>query len=383
MTPVRIGMLGIGQRGLQHLAELWNLQAAGAVRIVGLCDAWPDNLCAEKIRSFVPEYSPLSIQTFSSFQSMMSECEMDAVYFCLPRSVHDGEVIAAARAGLHVFVEKPMSLFLDEALQMDDAIRNAGVIGAAGFQQRYYDQNEAARDFLADKRLVMLSSSSHGSLESHSTKHTHTEEVGGPANRVWTANFAWSGSAVVEAGIHTVDLMRFWAGDIDWVQAAYVSRDPDDIENDGDNPYVSVVTLGFRCGAIGTLHFSKLRRVFRGTGEQLVLWDHGHLSFEPDGPVAYYYDGPYPPPAAPDPGQLRHPVPVEGSKSSMSGINQAFVDAVASGETAGLRSLFSQSMNSLFAVLAANASHSLNGERIGLAAFANHKKYASFRARPS
>jgi|GEM_PF-2785606 len=141
-----------------------------------------------------------------------------------------------------------------------------------------------------------MSATSHGTLESHSVKHTHTEETGGPANRVWTANMAWSGTVIVEAGIHPLDRFRYWGGDIAWVQAAYVPRAADDIENGGDNPYVCSATFGFENGGIATLMYSKLRRVFHHDGHEIVLWDHDHIKWESEGPVAYYYDGPYPPP---------------------------------------------------------------------------------------
>ncbi|MBT5877383.1 MAG: Gfo/Idh/MocA family oxidoreductase [Candidatus Latescibacteria bacterium] len=383
MDPIRVGMLGIGQRGLQHLQELWRMQDDGRIKICALCDAWSDNLDTTKIRSFVAEYRDDSVRKYTSFETMLSEASLDALYVCLPPAVHNHEVIAAAQAGIHVFVEKPMSLYYDEARDMDAAIAASGVISTAGFQLRYSHQNTVVRDFLTNKRIVMLSSSSHAALESHSTKHTHTEEVGGPSNRVWTANFSWSGSAVVEAGIHTVDLMRYWAGDIDWVQATYVPRDPSDIENDGDNPYACVVNLGFESGAVGTLHFSKLRRVFRGIGDQLILWDHGQLAFEQDGPAAYYYDGPYPPTEAPVPETLRHPLLSGEDFTTPAGINETFIEAIEKGDQRLLKSPFRQSMNSLAAVLAANASHEIGGQRINLKAFAEDEAYRLHRTKPS
>jgi len=49
---VRVGILGVGQRGLQHLATLWSIKTDYPLKIVGLCDAWPDNLATEKIMQF-------------------------------------------------------------------------------------------------------------------------------------------------------------------------------------------------------------------------------------------------------------------------------------------------------------------------------------------
>ena len=56
MTQLRVGILGVGQRGLQHLGELCSLQKAGLIRVTALCDAWADNLSTSKIQSYIPEY---------------------------------------------------------------------------------------------------------------------------------------------------------------------------------------------------------------------------------------------------------------------------------------------------------------------------------------
>ena len=380
-SPVRVGILGVGQRGLQHLRVLWDMQSQSQVQVTALCDAWKDNLSEAKIQRFVPGYRGDVTETHTSFEHMLAGKTIDALYICLPPGVHNGEVVAAAQAGVHVFVEKPMSLYYDEALDMERAIRTSGVISTAGFQQRYDYRFEGVRDFLKGRRIVLLSSTSHGALESHSVKHTHTEEVGGPSNRVWTANLEWSGSAVVESGIHTVDSMRYWCGDIDWVQAVYVPRDEADTEQGGNNPYVCVVTLGFHNGAIGTLHISKLRRVFHSDGSQIILWDRGHLKFEQDGPAAYYYDGPYPPEHSPAVDQIRHPIPTPPCNDSLTAINRAFISAIATNDPTMIRSGFSEAMNSLAAVLAANVSHALHGERIDLHRFAHDERYMAFRQR--
>jgi len=151
------------------------------------------------------------------------------------------------------------------------------------------------------------------------------------------------------------------------------------IENDGDNPCVCVVNFGFRNGAVGTLHISKLRRVFHGSGDQIILWDHGHISFDSDGPVAHYYDGPYPLEQPPAPAETRHPVLTKAHNDPLGGINQVFINAIADNRPESIKSPFSEAMNSLAAVLAANLSHELEGERIELQRFAKDERYHSFR----
>lgn len=339
------------------------------MRLVALADAWEQNLAPEKLARHVPGFCPDDLRMTTAFDRLLEEGDLDALYVAIPPGCHDGEVIRAARAGVHLFVEKPMSLRMREALEMERAIREAGVIATVGFQQRYEARNVVARDFLADKRIVLLTEISHGSLEAHSVKHTPTEALGGPPNRVWAANRDWSGSTVVEAGIHSLDLMRFWCGDVVWVQAAYVERDAEEIVDGADNPYAYVVTFGFENGAVGSLLISRLRKVFHHEGSRRVLWRHGHLAWEGSNLVAYGYDGPYPPPGLPGPDAVRRVLPLPRKPDPLEAIHRAFLRAVATGDPSGLHSTFSGSLNSLAAVLAANESHRRHGVRIAIERF--------------
>jgi predicted dehydrogenase len=381
--PTRVGIIGLGQRGLQHLGALWKLQSEGLVKVAALIDAFEDNLAETKIQGYVDGFQIDGIHTSTDFEQTLAEVPLDAIYFALPPGVHNGEIIQAANAGVHIFAEKPMSLYLNEAIDMERAIQENGVISTSGFQQRYDARYEAVQKFLSDKQPVMTTIIGNGSLEGHSIKHTKTEILGGPANRVWTANYEWSGASVVEGGIHQTDLMRYWFGDISWVEANYIHRDASDIVDGGDNPYAYSVRYGFECGCIANLILSRLRETYYSDGYESILWTHGHLKFEGNDVVAYYYDGPYPPAQTPSAESVRHPLPTAERVDPTEQISRAFLKAIETGNVEQLRSTFASSMNSLAAVLGANASDQLDGERIYLNDFLVDAKYDRFREKPT
>jgi myo-inositol 2-dehydrogenase/D-chiro-inositol 1-dehydrogenase len=373
MTTVSIAVVGLGQRGLQHLNALWQLDEA---HIVALCDPFAGNLAENKIQQFVEGFSLDGIRTYGTFADLLTAGGFDAIYFAIPPSLHQGELLQAAQAGIHLFAEKPVSLFLDEMLKMERTIRESGIISTVGFQQRHDNWHIGIRNFLADKRLLMMTYVVNSTLESHSTKHTHTETVGGPQNRVWTANRAWSGSTVVEAGIHQTDLMRFWAGDIAWTEARYIQRAADDIEDGGDNPDAYSVTYGFESGAIAHLIMSRLRKTFWGDNYHDIMWDRG--------PVAYYYDGSYPPPEGKvDPTALGHDLDFGPRNNTTLEIARAFVTAVGAKSEDPLLNTFTSSLNSHAAVLGANISDQLDGQRINLKDLLYSDDYHEFRKKPT
>jgi predicted dehydrogenase len=377
---VRIGVLGLGQRGLQHLRALWQLQNQGLVQVVALGDAFESNLVADKIRGYVPDFRADGIQHTTDFSTLL-DAQLDALYICLPPNVHNGEVVAAAAAGIHLFVEKPMSLFLDEALEMERAIERSGVISTVGFQQRFDVRYEAVHDFMRDRQPVMACYTMHAPLEAHNVKHTQTEKSGGPSNRVWTANRAWSGMTVVEGGIHPLDLWRYWFGNVAWVQATYVHRPPEEIFDGADNPYAYAVTFGFENGAVGTMTLSRLRKVYSRSTDHQVLWNEGRLALEGDEVAAYHYGGDYPPATTPSLDQVRHVLDLPDKRDITLAIARAFVEAILHEDPSRIRSPFPDAMNSLAAVLAANVSDELDGVRVSIDELLTAEQYARFRQR--
>ena len=365
-TPARVALAGVGQRGLQHLNALTSPPLRELAQVTALIDVNEENLRAEKLARYAPALDISRAARFTNVHDALKSSRFDALYIAIPPSMHQGEAVAAAEKGIHLFVEKPMSLCIEEAEEMRRAIDKAGVVSAVGFQQRYVPANEAVHNFLADKRVVMMTAIHNGALEHHSVKHTAAERQGGPKNRVWAANRAWSGTTVVEAGIHQVDLMRYWAGDIAWVEATYVHRDESDIQDGADNPYAYRVALGFESGAAGNLILSRLRRTYYSDAYASVLWTNGHIKFEADGAAAYSYDGDDPPPMRPSIESLRRLLPSPPPCDPTVEIHRSFLKAAAAGDASGIRSTFGGSMNSLAAVLGANLSDERGGERIWL-----------------
>ena len=167
-----------------------------------MADPYPDNLSDDKIKKFVPDYSSGGIKMFDGADDLIESGLVDAIWFVIPPNQHNGEIERAASRGIAIFAEKPQSLFLDDIISQDRAITSSGVPSTVGFQMRHDRGYTDIAAYLSDKWVAAMTMIAEGAVEGHGVKHTHTEELGGPANRVWTANRAWSGTSVVEAGIH-------------------------------------------------------------------------------------------------------------------------------------------------------------------------------------
>ncbi|MBM3958341.1 MAG: Gfo/Idh/MocA family oxidoreductase [SAR202 cluster bacterium] len=387
-TPVKVAVAGVGQRGLQHVAALVALQEHEEARLVALADPNPDNLVETNIKQKVPAYRQRDIGLFDDVDDLIKEARPDAVLFVIPPNLHKREIVRAVRKGIHVLAEKPMTLFFDEAKEMADEIEKAGVISTVGFQMRYDNWYGVLREHLADKTMASVSMVVIAPVESHGVKHTAAEKLGGPKSRIWTAHRAWSGTTVVEAGIHQTDLMRFWGhDDVAWVQSAYVPRPAADVEEQGDNPIAYHVTYGFKKGWVASLIFTRPGRVMANERYDYILSSRSLVKFEDD-LVGYWYEGKeFRPAKRPTDAELRH-ILARGPHQDAMGqhntlkLDQAFVRAVSQQDQGLLKTDFRGGLNSLAAVLAANVSDERKGERVSIDAFSNSPQYAKYRTKP-
>lgn len=124
---LRAGVIGAGVIGqVMHLHFLRELR--DRYEIAAVCD-----LSAKAARAVADDYGVGTV--FTDWREMLSS-ELDAVLI-LTSGSHAPLAVEAARAGHHVFTEKPMCFSTAEALQMIDAARSAGVILMVGYPKRY------------------------------------------------------------------------------------------------------------------------------------------------------------------------------------------------------------------------------------------------------
>lgn len=385
--PLRVGVVGIGQRGLQHVSSLVQLQGDEIVQLTALADPYAENLEDSKINRFVPDFSSSGVQKFSSVKEMVDSGSVDAIWFVMPPNQHKGEIEYAAEHEIHILAEKPQSLWLEDVLRQNEAINKAGVMSTAGFQMRHHPGYTDIRNYLQDKWVASMTMIAEGAVEGHGVKHTHTEEQGGPANRVWTANKAWSGTSIVEAGIHQTDIMRYWSDDnVKWVQANYVERPENLHETEGDNPIYYSVNYGFEKGGMGNIIFTKPARSYYNGRFDCIIWEHGTIKLEDDF-ADYHFGGDWPPADKPSLDQVRKviskgPHGTAMGPDSTTALGKAFAEGIQLNKPEMLHNTFESSINSLAAVLAANISNDLDGEKIQIDEFINGDRFAKYRTKP-
>ena len=144
------------------------------------------------------------IPLVDSYEQILADPEIDAVVLATPHSLHESQIVAAAAAGKHIHVEKPITLDRATADRAVAAARNAGVVLAVGYCRRFHPSVTEMRRRLAQGRL--------GRVVAMVAQHTTiTAQFIAPDN--WRAAPEEApGGALTAVGVHALDHMIEFAG---------------------------------------------------------------------------------------------------------------------------------------------------------------------------
>lgn len=193
-AEVGFGIVGAGMVARYHAQAI--AQAAGA-RLVAVCRA-DSSRAAEAA-------AELGVPCESSLEALLERPDIDAVCLCSPSGLHAEQALAAARAGKHVLVEKPMALSLADADAMIDACREAGVRLGVAFQRRTERAGRELHDAIRAGELGELV------LATVSVPYFRPPAYydSAPWRGTWSLD---GGGALMNQGIHLVDLLLWLVG---------------------------------------------------------------------------------------------------------------------------------------------------------------------------
>lgn len=152
---IRVGLIGAGDRCQAHIKSLSDLRASHNVEVGAVCDVWRPN----RERSTARVAQAFNNQPFacSRFGDVLSRDDIDAVVIATPDFGHTPIMIEALKAGKDVYVEKPMSLTVEESAEAVDLTRENKRIVQVGTQRRSEGRWMAAHDFIASGKLGHVS----------------------------------------------------------------------------------------------------------------------------------------------------------------------------------------------------------------------------------
>jgi predicted dehydrogenase len=202
----RIGIIGFGRMGITHAAILGGL---GDVMVEGIVE--PSNFMRGWIRKYMPR-----LAIYESAEDMFTRSSLDAVIVATPPTLHLACLKASATRGVPAFVEKPFTVSFDQAEQATRLFREGALLGQVGYVYRCYDTMAAAREII---KLDLI-----GRIVSFRGEITSATVVRTRDATGWRSDPTQGGGALMEMGVHIIDLAQFLVGKISRVAGARFGR---------------------------------------------------------------------------------------------------------------------------------------------------------------
>ena len=196
---LRLGVIGVGWAGQRQIRAAAELD--GRIEVAAIADNDGEHLRVTA--------TALGIATvYSRLDDMLADPRIDAVSICAPHALHKPMTIAAAQAGKHVLVEKPMALTVDDATDMIDAARQKGV-------KLYVAENWAYSPMSAHLRDIVATGLHIGELIAATYAWGfRARQYGYGGRRAWLGEPAQGGTGTwMLHGIHSIARLRHILGE--------------------------------------------------------------------------------------------------------------------------------------------------------------------------
>jgi UDP-N-acetyl-2-amino-2-deoxyglucuronate dehydrogenase len=250
---IRFGLLGCGRIARRHSDLLGGRRIEGA-RLVAVCDPVPAR--ADEIAS------KFGVLAYHDMNEFLAHTDIDAVSVLTPSGLHPQHVIACAKAGKHVVVEKPMALRLQDADDMIRACDEAGVKLFIVKQNRFNIPVVKAREALEAGRF--------GKLVLGTVRVRWCRDQAYYDQDSWRGTWACDGGVLTNQASHHIDMLEWFFGDVVSVHARAITALAR-IETED----TAVATLKFKSGALGLIEATTATRPTDLEGSLSILGEKG------------------------------------------------------------------------------------------------------------
>lgn len=271
VSKLRFGIIGTG--GLARTAHIPAIKKMKQGTITAFCD-----VDKERVDKLARDWKVAEV--YYDFKDLVNSKNVDAVIISSPNAYHREHSVAAAKAGKHVFCEKPLALNIKDAEEIVKTCKENKVKLQVGFSERFWNQVKIA------KKLIEIGVI--GTVKSFSSVFTVSDEDVDEIDTDFRDDLSLSGGGcIMDAGPHQVDMAHYMVGDITRVCAQVKHSVGGFCSKFEDN---SLILCDFSSGAIGSIltnRFSPfMHRIYLyGTKGTIFIGTH---TFFQAAPLAVY-----------------------------------------------------------------------------------------------
>jgi predicted dehydrogenase len=320
--PLRIGAVGLGGIWNEHAK---NLAMMGGNTVVAVCDV--------NVEIRTKAAAELGARAYADIDEMFATEKLDGAISCTPAVARRAAAQAAARHAVPLFVEKPPAASIEDGLAISRIVAQSTAPVFCGFMYRTFPSVARLKQLIEGRKIVTVQSAFLCPAATH---------WGIPP---WFFIKERSGGHVLDQAIHSIDLIRYFAGDIAEVHTfgANVVRSKTDDFTIEDT---SSTNLRFTSGAVGAHVHSWVHDVM--SVSLSLIGESFNLRLDLDEKLTGFIDDQ----------QINESLPAkpEGARSHHYYEMEAFLSAIRSNDFSMLLSPYSDAVKSLAVVLAMNES---------------------------
>lgn len=209
MKPLNVALIGTGFMGKAHSI---------ATAVVPILFGSPVEVVRKVVVDIDEELARNAAKTYgfeeyaTDWLDVVNRSDIDIIDICTPNDTHAPIAIAAAKAGKHILCEKPMSMTVAEAEEMQAAARKAGVVTMLSYNYRHTPAVQMAKRLIEDGRI--------GKILTFRGYYLQDWGADPKAPLSWRYNKAKAGSGTLgDIGTHIVDAARMLVGEFESVNA--------------------------------------------------------------------------------------------------------------------------------------------------------------------
>ncbi|MDR1936067.1 MAG: Gfo/Idh/MocA family oxidoreductase, partial [Candidatus Accumulibacter sp.] len=233
-----VGIIGCGKVSDLHAAALKNAPEA---LFTAVCSRSP-----EKASRYAERYG---VQGFCDVGEMIARGGVEAAIVCTPHPAHRDAAVAAATAGAHVLVEKPLASSLQDCDDMLAAAKNAGVKLGLVCQRRFYSPTQRMRHAIDAGKIGKPALGTVLMLGWRDQNYYRSD----PWRGQWRAE---GGGVLVNQAPHQLDLLQWFMGPIDELYGVWSNLNHPYIEVEDS----AVAVIRFKSGALGNIVVSNSQK---------------------------------------------------------------------------------------------------------------------------
>ena len=233
MSDLRVGVVGLGWVAGAHIETFKSVKGA---KVTAVCSR------REQDPKALEKQYGMPLKYYRDYDAMLADKDIDAVDICTQHPFHPAQAIAAAKAGKHLIIEKPIALTWADAKAIRDAVKKAKVQACVCFEVRYSAHFSLVKSVI-DQGLL-------GDIHYGEVDYYHGI---GP----WYGQYGWNvkkdmgGSALLTAGCHALDALLWCMNDEVVEVSSYGVKSKSRHFEAYEYPTTTSTLLKFKSGKVG------------------------------------------------------------------------------------------------------------------------------------